>query len=65
MAVEQGQLVDQYRPERESGRVGLSLVGTDPWASKMALKCPFRFSMARWRRRWKILLTSTPSSVCG
>ena len=66
VTVEQSQLVDKHRPQREARRVGFSLGGHRLVSLKEDfVKCPFRFSMARWRKRWKILLTSTASSVCG
>lgn len=38
-------------------------VGTEPWASKMALNCSLKFSIASERSLWKTLRTSTPASA--
>jgi hypothetical protein len=64
--VEQGQLVDEDGPQRESRGVGQPLGGHLGVAAEDALELPaLKFSIALDLSSWKMRLTSTPASVCG
>src|SRR5215210_8642544 len=63
--VQQGQLVDEDRPQCESRGVDQPLGGTWALPPKMLLNCPLKFSIALDLSSWKMRLTSTPASVCG